>query len=280
MQQILLRKILLIICWCYKYCSAPEESKVALAFPSTGKTSSSSSSSISLPSSSLQNPFFIIIVILSSSLNISRHQYFFTPPHQHCHIIKYYDDDDDDIQGGSHHGSYLEHWGPDLGGQGASFIVNFTTTSTNTTTTTTITTNTTTTTTTTNIIVNVIIIIIIIFNLYQVMGNLPKNNTWTNVAIRWEPLKFNDEATYSQALEDSGNDVSSLGGLQLFLNLERVAQSLLPVVSLSFPLRVLVPYCYFVLPSPCCPLWIFFHHCKSLLPVVSLCCLSESFFAC
>ena len=29
--------------------------------------------------------------------------------------------------------------------------------------------------------------------LYQVMGNLPKNNTWTNIAIRWEPLKFNDE---------------------------------------------------------------------------------------
>ena len=27
----------------------------------------------------------------------------------------------------------------------------------------------------------------------QVMGNLPQNNTWTNIAIRWEPLKFNDE---------------------------------------------------------------------------------------
>jgi len=63
----------------------------------------------------------------------------------------------------------------------------------------------------------------------KVMGNLPKNNTWTNIAIRWEPLKFNDEATYSQALEDSGGDVSSLGGLQLFLNLDRVAQSLLPI---------------------------------------------------
>jgi len=63
----------------------------------------------------------------------------------------------------------------------------------------------------------------------KVMGNLPQNNTWTNIAIRWEPLKFNDEATYLQALEDSGNDVSSLGGLQLFLNLERVAQSLLPI---------------------------------------------------
>ena len=25
------------------------------------------------------------------------------------------------------------------------------------------------------------------------MGNLPQNNTWTNIAIRWEPLKFNDE---------------------------------------------------------------------------------------
>ena len=44
-------------------------------------------------------------------------------------------------------------------------------------------------------------------------------------------LKSCLQATYSQALEDSGNDVSSLGGLQLFLNLERVAQSLLPIVS-------------------------------------------------
>ena len=88
------------------------------------------------------------------------------------------------------------------------------------------------------------------------MGNLPKNNTWTNVAIRWEPLKFNDEATYSQALEDSGNDVSSLGGLQLFLNLERVAQSLLPIV--SFPLQVLVARGEF-----CCPSQVFVAYCKS-----------------
>ena len=56
-------------------------------------------------------------------MNISCHRYCYAPP---CHY-----DDDDDIQGGSHHGSYLEHWGPDLGGQGASFITNFTTATTN-----------------------------------------------------------------------------------------------------------------------------------------------------
>ena len=27
----------------------------------------------------------------------------------------------------------------------------------------------------------------------KVMGNLPVNNTWTNVALRWEPLKFSDQ---------------------------------------------------------------------------------------
>ena len=74
------------------------------------------------------------------------------------------------------------------------------------------------------------------------------------------------QATYSQALEDSGNDVSSLGGLQLFLNLERVAQSLLPIV--SFPLQVLVARCEF-----CCPSQIFVACCELVLPIASLSCL-------
>jgi len=63
----------------------------------------------------------------------------------------------------------------------------------------------------------------------KVMGNLPINNTWTNIALRWEPLKFSDQETYDQELEDNNGDVSKLGGLQLFLNLERVGQSLLPL---------------------------------------------------
>ena len=33
----------------------------------------------------------------------------------------------------------------------------------------------------------------------KVMGNLPKNNSWTNIALRWEPLKFTDSATYQEA---------------------------------------------------------------------------------
>ena len=63
------------------------------------------------------------------------------------------------------------------------------------------------------------------------MGNLPLNNSWTNIALRWEPLLFQDQDTFNQLMADNNNDISKLGGLQLFLNLELVAQSLLPEVS-------------------------------------------------
>jgi len=62
----------------------------------------------------------------------------------------------------------------------------------------------------------------------KVMGNLPKNNSWTNIAIRWEKLKFTDQASYEAAKLDNDNDISRLGGLQLFLNLEMIGHSLLP----------------------------------------------------
>ena len=51
----------------------------------------------------------------------------------------------------------------------------------------------------------------------KVMGNLPKNNSWTNIALRWEPLKFNDSATYQEA--KLNYKTSELGGLQLLLPL-------------------------------------------------------------
>ena len=64
------------------------------------------------------------------------------------------------------------------------------------------------------------------------MGNLPANNSWTNIALRWEPLLFQDQDTFNHLMADNGNnDISKLGGLRLFLNLELVAQSLLPEVS-------------------------------------------------
>ena len=58
------------------------------------------------------------------------------------------------------------------------------------------------------------------------MGNLPKNNSWTNIALRWEPLKFTDSDTYQEA--KLKYKTSELGGLQLLLNLEMIGHSLLP----------------------------------------------------
>ena len=60
----------------------------------------------------------------------------------------------------------------------------------------------------------------------KVMGNLPKNNSWTNIALRWEPLKFTDSDTYQKARQE--HETSELGGLQLLLNLEMIGHSLLP----------------------------------------------------
>ena len=62
----------------------------------------------------------------------------------------------------------------------------------------------------------------------KVMGTLPKNNSWSNIAIRWEKLKFTDQASYLNAKAQYNNDVSMLGGLQLFINLEMIGHSLLP----------------------------------------------------
>ena len=63
----------------------------------------------------------------------------------------------------------------------------------------------------------------------RVMGNLPKNNSWSNIGIRWEPLKFSDVDTYNVAKTEAGGDLSKLGGLQILLNLEMIGHSLLPM---------------------------------------------------
>jgi len=63
----------------------------------------------------------------------------------------------------------------------------------------------------------------------KVMGNLPKNNSWTNIAIRWEPLKFEDQESFEASMEENNDDISKLGGLQLLLNLDMIGHSLLPV---------------------------------------------------
>ena len=60
------------------------------------------------------------------------------------------------------------------------------------------------------------------------MGNLPKNNSWSNIAIRWEKLKFTNQTSYDVAMKEFNNDISRLGGLQLLLNLEMIGHSLLP----------------------------------------------------
>ena len=63
----------------------------------------------------------------------------------------------------------------------------------------------------------------------KVKGNLPTNNSWCNIALRWEPLKFTDQASYETAKQEAGYDMSKLGGLQLLLNLKMIGHSLLPI---------------------------------------------------
>ena len=41
----------------------------------------------------------------------------------YCSLCPRCDHDNDHVQGGSHHGSYLEHWVSDLGGQGAFIVI-------------------------------------------------------------------------------------------------------------------------------------------------------------
>ena len=47
----------------------------------------------------------------------------------------------------------------------------------------------------------------------KVMGNLPKNNTWTNIALRWEPLKFTDATSYQEKRQELESSLQvSVGG--------------------------------------------------------------------
>ena len=63
-----------------------------------------------------------------------------------------------------------------------------------------------------------------------VTGVMPKNNTWNNIAVRWEPLNplATNQTRVDQLLKQSNYDTSVLGGLQLFLNLKKIGQSVLP----------------------------------------------------
>ena len=70
-------------------------------YPSSSSSSSSSSMQTSSSSSASSSP------VLNSH----------TAPCPRC------DHDNDHVQGGSHHGSYLEHWVSDLGGQGAFIVI-------------------------------------------------------------------------------------------------------------------------------------------------------------
>ena len=65
----------------------------------------------------------------------------------------------------------------------------------------------------------------------KVKGVLPKNNSWTNIAIRWEPLKFDlsNQSSFEEAKKANNYDMTMLGGLQLILNLEMIGNSLLPL---------------------------------------------------
>ena len=62
----------------------------------------------------------------------------------------------------------------------------------------------------------------------RVMGYLPNNNSWTNIALRWEQPKFSDQNSYEATKKEYNDDVTKMGGLQLLINLEMIGHSLLP----------------------------------------------------
>ena len=58
---------------------------------------------------------------------------------------------------------------------------------------------------------------------------LPPNNTWTNIAIKWEPFKFDDDAKFEEAKAKPDFDENEIGGLQLFYNLDMVSKAIVGI---------------------------------------------------
>lgn len=59
-----------------------------------------------------------------------------------------------------------------------------------------------------------------------VKGNLPLNNTWNNIAIRWK-MPLSTQAEYT-AWAAAGGPADQLGGLELFLNLKKIGHMISP----------------------------------------------------
>ena len=62
----------------------------------------------------------------------------------------------------------------------------------------------------------------------RVLGRIPKNNTWTNYALRWSPVVTQDNREAKKLVRKAGGDVSVLGGLQLFMNREMIGMVVVP----------------------------------------------------
>lgn len=67
--------------------------------------------------------------------------------------------------------------------------------------------------------------------MYQVeVFKLPTNNTWTNLAIRWEPFKYiDDHEKFAVDKEKPDYDEDEVGGLQLFYNLDMVSKAIVGI---------------------------------------------------
>lgn len=60
-----------------------------------------------------------------------------------------------------------------------------------------------------------------------VEGHIPKRDTWTNIAVRWRPLNFVDATDYKDRA-DAGESKEDFGGLELFINLNKVGYVMQP----------------------------------------------------
>lgn len=64
----------------------------------------------------------------------------------------------------------------------------------------------------------------------EVVGNAPQEGKWTNIAIKWQRPLFNTEEELSDLLYNQSLPLSSLGGLQLFVDLEPRGQIFQPLI--------------------------------------------------
>ena len=62
----------------------------------------------------------------------------------------------------------------------------------------------------------------------EVVGGIPQRNKWSNIAVRWRPLNFNNNSTEFEMRVKEGERDEDFGGLTVFMDLKKLGFALLP----------------------------------------------------